>query len=41
MGGEITAELTEVSEFPILWIMAAVLIVAAAIGALVLVKKGK
>lgn len=40
-GGEVTAELTEVSEFPTLWVVVAVVIVAAAIGALVLVKKRK
>lgn len=43
-GGEITAELTkvsEVSEFPILWIIAVVAIITAAIGALLLIKKRK
>ncbi|MBA7680247.1 hypothetical protein ES703_88559 [subsurface metagenome] len=43
-GGEVTAELTEVpeiSEFPILWVVAAVVIVAVAIGAVVFVKKRK
>jgi len=43
-GSEVTAELTgvpEISEFPILWVVAAVTIIAVAIGALLLVKKRK
>jgi len=41
MGGEVTVEFTEVSGFPILWVMAAVVIVVVAISALLLVKKRK
>lgn len=40
-GGEVTAELTEVSEFSILWVVAAVVIVVAVIGALLFIKKRK
>lgn len=40
-GGSATIELTEVSEPPILWIAAAVIIVAIGIGAVVFVKKRK
>jgi WD40 repeat protein len=39
--GEVTAELTEVSKFPILWVVTTIAMVAAAIGAVTLIKKRK
>lgn len=38
-GGEITVELTEISEFPLLWIIATFAVVAIVVGAVVLIRK--